>query len=354
MSFRFAEAWALQLLALLPVVAAGTYLIWRRQRHKLAKVIDTRLLGLLTQSVSLSKRKIKLLLEIAALAFFILALARPQSGQTREKVKAEGIELMFLVDVSQSMLAEDVKPSRLDLVKRELVRLVDSSSGDKIGLIAFAGSAIVLSPLTTDHNALKMYIESLSPQTVTTQGTEFRRALDEAEQAFVRGGVESSEGSTVTKAIILVSDGEDQEPGAEAAARKLVDKGIRIFSLGVGTEKGGPIPLRDDHGALEGYLKDAGGQVVVTQTKGTVLKTLAEQGRGSFRQILFGGTAIPELKSELSRLQKSEFDSAEMVSYNERFQPLLLAGILIALLEVLLGDRKSKKLGWKGRFEVGA
>ena len=352
MTSRLANPWALQWLWLLPAFFVLSWWGFRRQAQVLKKVIDAKLLPFLTQTLSNRKKKIKVVLELLTLFFFILAMSRPQTGQTREKVKSEGIELMLLVDVSQSMLAEDVRPSRLELIKRELLRLLQMSTGDRIGLIAFAGSAVLLSPMTTDRDALKMYIESLSPQSVSEQGTEFRKALAEAEQAFQRGGVEGGKDSVTTRAIIIASDGEDQEPGALDAAKKLADQGVRIFTLALGTEKGGPIPVRDERGNLQSYLKDSSGQVVLTQTKGSILKDLAERGRGSFRQVTFGGSAMQELREDIAQLQRSVFDSAEIINYNERFQWLVVLGLVLGLLELLLGDRKRPGTLWRGRFEV--
>ncbi len=352
MTFRFAHPEAFQILWLLGLLLLFTVWTWKKQSAVLKQSIDARLLPFLTESFSKLRRRIKLTLQSVVFILFIIALARPQSVELKEKVKSEGVELMILVDVSQSMEAEDVKPSRLELAKREISHLLDLSIGDRVGLIAFAGSAILLSPMTTDRNALKMYVESLSPQSVSEQGTEFRKALKEAEQAFSRGGVEGGENSVTTRAIVIVSDGEDQEPGATDSAKKLVDKGIRIFSLIVGTEKGAPIPVRDDHGSLQGYLKDSKGQVVLTQTKGSALQSLAEAGRGSFHQLVFGGTSIKALNEDLQRLQKSVFDQTELTVYNERYQPFLFFGFLIALLEFIFAERAQRNKIWRGRFEV--
>jgi Ca-activated chloride channel family protein len=352
MMYRFANPQELRWLLLVPGLLVFAVLATRRQRAVLKTHINQRLLPFLVQSVSVPRRRLKLALELMALTLFILALARPQSGQSREKVKSEGVEILLVVDVSQSMLSEDIKPSRLEFAKRELERFVDMSVGDRIGVIAFAGSAILLSPLTNDHNAVKMYLESLSTQSVSTQGTEFRKALNEAEQAFARGGVEGGTGSVTTRAIVVASDGEDHEPGADEAARKLVDKGIRIFTLGFGTEKGGPIPQRDARGVLDGYLKDSSGQVVLTQTHWTVLKSLAEAGHGSFRQDMFGGDAIQRLTEDLAKLQKSVFDSTEMTTYNERYQLPLLFAVLFALVEIVISSRRRVAGLWRGRFEV--
>lgn len=238
--YRFADTAALQFLWLLPVLFALSVYLLRHQGRRIAAALGTKMAPFLSASVSPAKRRWKLVLEVLALACFVLALARPQAGQSQQKVKSEGIEIVILFDVSHSMEAEDIKPSRLELAKKEVNRFISRLSGDRVGLIAFAGSAIVLSPVTTDLAAMQMYVDSLTPDSVGTQGTEFAKALREASQAFKRGGIEGDEDSVVTKAILVVSDGEDHEPGAMTVAQELAKEGVRIFALGVGSGKGRP------------------------------------------------------------------------------------------------------------------
>lgn len=278
-------------------------------------------------------------------------MARPQSGKSEEKVKSEGIELMVLFDVSRSMLAEDIKPSRLEFAKKEIIRLI-ASGDDKVGIVAFAGNGILLSPLTTDKNALNMYIESLSTETVSSQGTDFKRAFVEAKEAFRRGGVEVDEKTVVTRAVIVVSDGEDNEEGAIKALNQLKEDGIKIFSLAVGTEKGAPIPFKDRSGNMRGYRKDKDGKVILSQTKGETLKKFAQEGEGSFYHLSYSQDVITQLRDDLKKLESAEFDSAMVVDYDEKYQHWLLLAILIALIEILLGERKPQGRVWKGRFEV--
>lgn len=351
--FRFESPGYLSLLWLLPIFVGLAVWQWRMSRRKMAKVLGKKMAPFLLNSVSTTKRKWKLCLQTVAIALCIFALARPQSGQSLQKVKSEGIEVMFLVDVSQSMLSEDVKPSRLALAKKDLIQFLDSSDGDRVGIIAFAGSSILLSPMTSDRNALKMFIDSLSPDSVSLQGTEFKKALEDAAEAFKRGGVEADQQSVVTKAIVIASDGEDQEEGALGVAKQLAKSGIRIFTLGYGTEKGGPVPLRDEFGKLTGYLKDRSGQVVLSTSKGTVLKELAEAGRGSYYQSTFGGNQMKYLREDIQKLERSTFESSEVMNYDEKYQPLLFCAIILVLLELLLGDRKAVPRLWRGRFEAG-
>lgn len=349
---RFASPEAFQLFWLLPVLLILAFWLVQMQVKKIRTSLGQRVTAFLTSSVSLSKRKLKIVLEVLTIFFFIFALARPQGDQAREEVKSEGIEIMILADVSKSMLSEDVRPSRMELMKRELIRFLDMSPGDRVGLIAFAGSAVLLSPLTTDKSALKMYIESLSTDSISNQGTDFKRALQEAQTALARGGLESGEGAVVTRALLVASDGEDHEQGALDFAKDLTKEGVRIFTLGFGTEKGGPIPIRDVRGSLIGYLKDSEGKVVLSTTKGTILRSLAESGQGSFHHVTFGGDAITRARGEIKQLEQAVFEKGEVTNYSELFQIFLLLGLMLALIELLLGERRPEGRLWKGRFEV--
>ncbi len=349
--FRFANPHAFYYLAFVLLFIA-LYLLFDKKRNALLETpLGDKVFQVLSESVSLRKRNLKRALQVITLILFIFTWARPQSGKSEQKVKSEGIELMFLVDVSNSMLTEDIKPSRLELAKKELKRFLNYSAGDKIGLIAFAGSAILLSPMTQDKGALKMYIDSLSPDSVYTQGTVFKKALSEAQSAFVRGGIEGDDKSHVTRAIILVSDGEDNEQGALEAAESLLKDGVRIFSLAVGTEKGGTIPVRNKRGELKGFRKDKSNQIILSKTKGTILKKLAEKGKGSFHHLTFGSDVMRKVSDDIKKLDKAEFDNSTVAQYNEKFQLVLLFGIFFLFLEMSLGEKRTQGRLWFGRFE---
>lgn len=352
LEYRFEDHAALQLLWLIPVMM---FLVWwtlKRSRQVVQSQIAPPIAKFLTRSVSDRKRKLKLVLQGLTLFFFIIALARPQSGEGKQKAKSEGLEIMLAVDVSNSMLSEDARPSRLELAKRELTRFIDSLGGDKVGLVAFAGSAILLSPLTNDKSALKMFLESLTPDSVTTQGTNFKNALTEANQALHRGGVDSDDNQQITKVIVLLSDGEETEKGGLETAQKIAEGGTRIFTLGVGTEAGGQIPMRDNNGNMIGYKKDRKGQTVVSKFTGDALQALAEAGKGSYQHVTFGGDAVKLVREKINQLQKAQFDTMEVSHYNEHYQSFLLFGIILALLELFMGERKAEGRIWRGRFEV--
>lgn len=324
----------------------------RRHGRNLVRVLGPKVAPLLTQSTSPTRQKWRWAFELSVLFFLVLGLARPQSGESTQKLKSEGVEVMFVVDVSQSMLAEDVRPSRLELTKQELLRFVEKAGGHKIGLVAFAGSSVLLSPLTTDKSAIQMFIESLSPIAVSSQGTDFKRALQEAKGAFERGGIDPGNEGVVGRLVVLVSDGEDNEKGAMDAAEELAKMGVRIFTLGVGTEAGAAIPLFNSRGQRAGYLQDKDGTQVITKATSESLKRLAEEGRGGFYQMTFGGDAIPQLLQDLDRMEKSEFDAAELKQYDERFQVWVFLALLVGLLEISWSVRKAKGRLWRGRFEV--
>ncbi len=350
--FRFANPQAFQYLWFLPVLVAIYFVMAARSRKRLAKALGPKVAPVLTASVSRKKRVLKLMLQCLALIFFIIAYARPQVGKSMQKIKSEGVEMMIAFDVSTSMLTEDVKPSRLQQAKAEIGRLLDLLSGDKVGLVAFAGSAVLVSPLTTDKASLKMFVDSLSPLSVETQGTDIHKALKEARAAFERGGTDPDEGSRVTRVILFVSDGEDHEQGAMDEARALTNEGVRIFSMAVGTERGGPIPVRDERGYIQGYKKDRQGKEVLSQTKGTILREIAAAGKGGFYAATFGDHEARLIKEDLDKLEKSEFDSDVSANYDEKYQIFLLLGLLVAFSEMLLGERREMGRIWRGRFEV--
>jgi len=349
-TYRFADPAELIWLWLLPVLTLLWWWNWRRTQRRLQVPFSPTMIQFLTRSVSLIKRRIKWGLQLTALALFVVALARPQSGEGRQKAKSEGLEMMIAIDVSNSMMAEDVRPSRLDLAKKELARLVDSLGGDKVGLVAFAGSAVLLTPMTTDKGALKMFIESLSVETVGSQGTDFKKAIHEAQNALMRGGSDG-EASGATRVIVIASDGEENEKGGLDAAKKAAEEGIRIFTLGFGTSEGGQIPVRDQTGNLVGYKKDENQKVIVTKSTGEALKALADAGQGEYQHVTYGSDAIQHLKSRIGELQKAEFDTMEVSHYDELYQWFLLAGLLIAFVDLSLGTRKREGRIWRGRFE---
>ncbi len=332
---------------------AAVYILFEKFfSEKLNKIFGKKVAGYLTQSVSLTRRRLQVVLQVAGLIFLVIALARPQAGESQQEIKSEGIEMLILADVSDSMMSEDVRPSRLAQMKIELSKLLDLMPGNKIGIIAFAGSSALLSPLTSDPNALRMYIDSLDINSVSSQGTNFENALSYAKEAFEKGGVTQDKSSRTTRVVLVTSDGEDQEKGALDVAGKLAKEGIKIFTIAYGTEKGGAIPVRDSYNAMTGYKKDSSGQTVLTQVRGDFLKSLAEAGGGRFYFSYVNSDHLKKCVSDISELEKSQFQSSTMTQYEEKFTLPLLLGILLIFVSLFIGDRRTVTGEWKGKYET--
>lgn len=347
---RFENPSAFIYLLVIPLLLGLSFYMQSRSQKKMQQFMGKKLTPLLTQSLNLRKRKWKWFLQGLVVLFFAIALARPQIGQNQTTIKSVGFEIILAVDVSESMLAEDVKPSRLEQAKLELARMLDLMPGNKVGLIAFAGSSALISPLTNDTSAIKMYLDSLNPQMISNQGTNFESALKYAQESFEKGGASNDNTTKVTRVILVASDGEDHEEGALKAAQELVQKGVRIFTIAYGTEKGGTIPQRDKLGYLKGNKLDKSGQTIITTVKGDFLKQLALEGKGSFYFSVFGGNHLNNLVEDFENFEKAEFETKSVVDYDEKFQMFLALGILIAILEILLGERQNKFKFWRGRY----
>jgi Ca-activated chloride channel family protein len=352
MTWKWVNPGVLWFLPLVPFLIYGIFIFYKRKQEQIEKIFGHSVYQFLTATNSPFNVKWKIILETLALVFFLVALARPQFGESQQKIKSQGVEVMVLFDVSESMLAEDMAPSRLDFAKKELNRFLDLLPGSKVGLVAFAGSAALVSPITTDASALKMFTEFLDTQTVSSQGTDFKKALEEAETAFERGGQGNDPATRVTRVILLISDGENQEEGAFEVVERLLEKGVRIFSIAVGSEKGGAIPQRDINGILRGYKKNKNGEQIVTSVNGNALKELAQKGKGSFYFASLEGTYLKNLVVDINKLDKSDFDTQMLTLYEERYQGFLFIGFLFAFFAIFIKSRKGGVTRWRGRFEV--
>lgn len=345
--FRFENVSAFNWFWVIVALAVIYFYFSLRIGKKLNKAIDPRLLKFLTQSSSPWRQKIKFTLQMLVIAGFIIALARPQMGTGTREIKSEGTEIVFMIDVSTSMLTSDLRPSRLEFAKKELMRLADSLGGDKIALVAFAGSAALLAPMTNDKSAIKMLIEGINTDSVSTQGTFFEQGLKVAWDVFKRNQNDKVE-SVATKLVIIASDGEDNEPGALKLAEEMSQEGVKIFALGFGTEQGGTIPLPNSQGSST--KRDRSGAEVVSRFVPDALRKLAETGGGSFYHVTFGNDAIAQMKTDVSKLQKAQFDSLMQTEYSEKFQGLLLVAIILAMVELVMSERRRGDVAWRGRF----
>ncbi len=258
--------------------------------------------------------------------FVVLALFRPQLGSQKLELNAEGVEVVFVIDVSKSMAAEDIKPQRLKLAQIQLKKLTEILDGNRMGLIAFAGQVGVISPLTQDIGALNLFIDSLDFNIFSEQGTNIGFALQEAKDLLNRGGAGGEKSRT--KVVVLITDGEDHSGEAKSAISELKSADIRTFVIGVGTTQGGQVPIRDQFGQTTAYLKDQGGQTVVTKPNFSFLKELSSLGGGGFYKLDFGNVANQALVKDFENLKKSKFESQSFEVKGEYFQYFLFLGLV--------------------------
>ena len=327
--FRFENPIYLWLLLIIPILIIMKIMMWYVQRKKLSRIGNPTLLKELMPDVSKFRPWVKFLLLIAALSSLILALARPQFGSKISHEKRNGIEAIIALDISNSMLAQDVQPSRLDKSKLMIENLINSFINDKIGLVVFAGEAYVQLPITSDYVSAKMFLSDITPNLISAQGTDIARAIRVSLSSFTQQ-------KGVGKAIILITDGEDNEGGALEAVKEAKEKGVNVFILGVGDSKGAPIPLGNGE-----YLKDNHGKTVMTALNENMCKEIAQAGSGTYIHIDNTSLAQEQLNNELSKLQKGDSDAVVYSEYNEQFQIVALFSFILLLIEVCLLERKN-------------
>ena len=327
--FRFENPIYLWLLLIIPILIIIKIMMWYVQRKKLSRIGNPTLLKELMPDVSRFRPWVKFLLLITALSSLILALARPQFGSKISHEKRNGIEAIIALDISNSMLAQDVQPSRLDKSKLMIENLINSFINDKIGLVVFAGEAYVQLPITSDYVSAKMFLSDITPSLISAQGTDIARAIRVSLSSFTQQ-------KGVGKAIILITDGEDNEGGALEAVKEAKEKGVNVFILGVGDSKGSPIPLGNGE-----YLKDNHGQTVMTALNENMCKEIAQAGSGTYIHIDNTSLAQEQLNNELSKLQKGDSDAVVYSEYNEQFQIVALFSFILLLIEVCLLERKN-------------
>ena len=327
--FRFEEPTYLYLLAVIPVLALVRWLLERKQHKRLRKFGDPELLSQLMPDVSRWRPAAKFWTLEAALALLIVMIARPQMGTRISHDKRTGIETIIAMDISNSMLAEDVAPSRLDRTKMMVENLVDNFTDDKIGLIVFAGDAFVQLPITSDYVSAKMFLSDIHPSLMATQGTDIATAINMATNSFTQQ-------QGVGKAIIVVTDGEDHEGGALEAAKDAKKKGMRVYVLGVGSPNGAPIPLGNGN-----YMKDRTGNTVMTKLNEEMCRQVAEAGGGAYIHVDNNSNAQQQLDNELSKLTKKEMQSTIYSDYDEQFQAFGIIALILLIIEICILDRKN-------------
>jgi len=330
---KFAHPSYLFLLWLVPALIFF-YLYAFRKKEKLIKIFcGETLYAELVPSVSRGRQKLKAALAVCALAVLAVSLMQPQWGFQWEDIKRQGIDVMVAIDVSQSMLAEDIKPSRLERAKRKVYDLCRMLEGDRIGLIAFAGTSFVQCPLTLDYGAFKMFLDYLDPDLIPVPGTSLGQAIKSAISSFSRR-------ERTSKALILITDGEDLEGNALEAAQEAKKEGIRIFTIGVGQEGGAPIPMKDGSG---GFKKDERGEMVLSKLDEATLRNIALETGGSYVRSVTGDMDLNKIYQEdiRGRMEKKELLSTRKKRWEERFQWFLFAAILLLASEFFVRETKA-------------
>lgn len=329
--FRFAHPEFLYILLILPLILALFLYAVRRKKKSLKRFGDMAVIKDLMPAASNKKYALKFWLLFFALALFILMIARPQMGSKMETVKKHGIEVMVCLDVSNSMMSNDINPNRLEKAKMILSRLIDDFQNDKVGLVVFAGDAFVQLPITTDYISAKMFLSSMNTSMVSVQGTQIGRAIDLATRSF-------TDNPGVEKAIILITDGEGHEDNAIEAAKAAAEQGIKVNVIGIGSPQGGTIPLngRND------YLKDNQGNVVVSKLNETMCQEIAVAGDGMYVQADNTNNALRALQKEMEKMGKSEMEARIFTSYNEGYRIIAWPLLILLVLEVFILNRKNK------------
>jgi len=329
--FRFENPEYLWLVSIVIVLALIYIVQYFKRKSSLRKFGDPNLLYQLMPDVSRWRRLIKFLLLELSLVFMIIMLARPQEANQISEEKRSGIETMIAIDISNSMLAEDVTPSRLDRAKMLVEGLVETFSDDKIGLIIFAGDAFVQLPITNDYVSAKMFLNSIEPSMIVNQGTDIASAINMASHSFTQQ-------EHVGKAIIVITDGEDHEGGALEAAKEAKDNGMNIYMLGIGTSKGAPIPNKE----TGGYMIDRTGETVLSRLNEDMCKEIAQAGGGVYIHVDNSSSAQQILDKELDKLEKS--DSAVYSNYSEQFQTFGVIALILLIIEIVILERKNHLL----------
>lgn len=326
---RFEDPIYLWMLLIIPILVLVRFIVWRKRKRNLRKFGDPSLLKEMMPDVSKYRPTIKFCLLLSAITILIFMIARPQVGSKISHEKREGIEVLIALDISNSMLAQDVIPSRLEKSKLLIEDLVDHFTNDKVGLVVFAGDAFVQLPITNDYVSAKMFLQNINPSLITTQGTDLARAISLSQSCFTQR-------EHIGRAIIVITDGEDHEGGALEAACEAYKKGINVFILGVGTSKGAPIP--DGNG---GYLKDNSGQTVLSALNEQMCQQVAKAGNGVYIHVDNTSDAHEKLNKELSKLQSGISDTVVYSEYNEQFQIFGIILLLLLIVETILLESRN-------------
>ena len=330
------------LLWLLPLLIAFYVWAFRRKRRALSIFGNPELMGKMTATTSRTRQVWKTILALCGVLFFTLAVVRPQFGTKLEIARRSGVDIMIVLDTSLSMLAEDIKPNRLERAKQEIRSFIDRLAGDRIGLVAFSGVSFVQCPLTLDYGAAKIFLDVIDTDLIPVPGTAIGEAIRTATKGF---NVQERK----HKAIILLTDGEDHMSDPVEAAKRAADEGVRVYTIGLGTRAGELIPVRDERGGVD-YKKNRQGDPVKSRLDEATLEKIALMTGGKYYRSTVGEMELDKIYEEISTMEKRELRSRKFTRYEERFQYPLFLAIVVFALEALLSDRRNVRREWRGRF----
>jgi Ca-activated chloride channel family protein len=292
------------------------------------------LIARLSPERSSFKSFLKVIVICFGLAFLVISLTNPKMGTKLETIKREGVDIVFALDVSKSMLAEDIAPNRLEKAKQIISKIVDKLGSDRIGIIIYAGNAYPLLPITTDHGAAKMFLQSANPNMVSSQGTAINDAINMARTYY-------NNDEQTNRFLFIISDGEDHQEDASSSIAEATKEGIKTYAIGVGTEKGGPIPLREK-GIVQGYKKDNKGETVITRLNEGVLKEIADKGNGKYIMGNRTKETVDYVEDLLVKAEKSEFETKQFSDYKDQFQWFVGFALLFLVIDALMLEKKTK------------
>lgn len=333
--FRFANPDYLYLLLLLPVLILLYIFNEVRKKRALQRLGDIKLVGSLVPELSIIRPVVKFILQLIAFSAGIIMLSRPQFGSKIEDVIKQGVEVIIALDASNSMMAEDIQPDRLTRAKQAISRLVDNLDNDKIGLIVFAGDAYIQIPITTDYVSAKMFLSTINPDMVPKQGTAIGAAISLGIRSF-------SPGEGKSKAMIIITDGENHEDDPVANAEEASKAGIVIHTIGIGSTEGVPIPLKIN--GKKDYLKDADGNTVITKLDEDILKKIAVSTNGNYVRASNSNIGLDEIFSEIRKMKMQELESTMYTEYNDQFQIFASIAIFLLLFDFIIMERKNRRL----------
>ncbi len=341
---KFANPEGFYLLFLIPILVIFFLKARKRKIQSLHKFGNITLLEKLTSSSGFKGKPHRYIFFLLALTFLILSIARPQWGTSMQTIKRKGLDLLIALDTSKSMLAEDIKPNRLERAKYEIAHFIDNLQGDRIGVICFAGTSFVQCPLTLDYAAAKLFLKAIDTQIIPIGGTAIGKAIEKSCQAFIKE-------ERKHKVLILLTDGEDHESEPLEAAKEAAREGIKIYTIGLGSEAGEPIPLKNEKGANNGYLKDRKGNIVMSKLDQETLEKIALLTDGKYFHASSADMELKKVFEDIANMEKKELQSRKYTQYEDRFYFFLLPALFFLFLEFFLGEHRRVKKGWAGRFK---